>query len=73
MFNEPIRKRGYYRALKANKPWATLRKAMNDTMNAINRQMFNEMIAPNPFIKMIGLKDMMEPMNIKIITGSKPK
>lgn len=69
---EPIRKRGYYRALKAGKQWAVLKKSMIEIMNAMYRDLFNEIITPNPFMKMIGLKDMMEPMNIKIVTGLKP-
>lgn len=69
---EPIRKRGYYRALKAGKSWAVVKKGMNDMMNWIGKEMFNDMIKPNPFIKMIGLKDMLEPMEVKIVTGNVP-
>ncbi len=65
---DPIRKRGYHRALKAGKLWAVLRKGMND----LNMDMVNRMFEPNPFIKMIGLKDMLEPMEVKIVTGLKP-
>jgi hypothetical protein len=53
----PIRKRGYHRALKRGEHWATYKKAVKDMMNDMARAMFEDMIKPSPFLKMIGLSE----------------
>lgn len=45
---EPIRKRGYHRALKRGEMWALLRKSMLDMM----RKMTEDFFKPSPFEKM---------------------
>ena len=68
---EPIRRRGYYRALKANKSWALSRKAMND----ISNQMALEMFKPNPFLEMLKSEGLSKtiPIVYGIKTGDTPE
>lgn len=65
---EPIRKRGYYRALKAGKPWATLKKTMRDLMADYAAEMFK----PNPLVEMLKLEGLSASIPI-IYKGSKPE
>jgi hypothetical protein len=40
----PKRKRGYYRALKRQEPWALREKMMKDCMNALNKTLYTDAI-----------------------------
>lgn len=70
MIKEPIRKRGYHRALKRGEVWAKIRKSMREMMCEINKEAFLEAIEPSPFLKMIGLSEQINPVKIEY---GKPK
>jgi len=50
--SEPIRKRGYYRALKRKAPWALLKQSIKGILRDMNASFFKEMLEPN---KLLGL------------------
>ncbi len=60
IWQEPKRKRAYFRALKRGEHWAIWKKTMNDFMNNCARAMFAEALVPSPFLKMLGLGEQME-------------
>ncbi len=72
---EPIRKRGYHRALKRKAPWALLKQSINGMLRDMSTQFFKEMLEPN---KLLGLSAWLsEEDKGKIVpiiyTGPKPE
>lgn len=52
---QPKRKRAYHRALKRGEHWAIYKKTINDMINLCTQAVFQDMMKPNPLLKMIGL------------------
>ncbi len=49
---EPIRRRGYHRALKRGEAWALMRKGFEDITNKLMKDMIYK---ESPFTKLLGL------------------
>lgn len=49
---EPIRKRGYYRALKSGKQWALAKKAFNGMLEDMANSFYKDIMEPS---KLLGL------------------
>lgn len=58
MTNKSIRKRGYYRALKREEPWALMTKGMRDIANSLCRYLYADelkdyALKPSPFMTLL--------------------
>lgn len=53
MLKEPIRKRGYYRALKRKEPWAVMKQCMTSMMNDFARSLYSDALKEHPLLKLI--------------------
>lgn len=69
--SEPIRKRGYYRALKRGETWAIMRKTTSDMVNNLCREFFTD-YSDNWMknYKFMGLKETLETRYIPITYGN---
>lgn len=54
---QPIRKRAFYRALKRGEAWAVIEQSSRDNMRRLAESLYADILAPNPFIKLIGISE----------------
>lgn len=53
----PVRKRGFYRALAKKQTWAVAEQCFVDIKNQIVKQMYQNILKPNPFLEIVKQED----------------
>lgn len=62
----PIRKRGYYRALKRGEHWAVLGENTAQLIRQVYGNIFDNVLKENPFLKLAGLSSWLPEDKLKV-------